>query len=73
MDIKCKLEFYYDDEKTAKTVFDSVDVDNYGYVDAELREKKIVSRIKAKNLASLLHTLEDYLSCVSIAEKMMAD
>ncbi len=73
MQIECKLEFFYDDEKKARTVFESVDVDNYGYVNAELREKRIVSRIKAKNLASLLHTLEDYLSCVSIAEKMMAD
>lgn len=73
MDIECKLEFFYDDEKTAKTVFESVDVDNYGYVDAELRQKKIVSRIKAKSLASLLHTLEDYLSCISVAEKMMAE
>ena len=72
MDIECKLEFFYDDEKIAKTVFESVDVDNYGYVDAELKQKKIVSRIKAKSLASLLHTLEDYLSCVSIAEKMMS-
>ena len=73
MDIECTLEFSYEDEKDAKTVFASVDVDNYGYVDAGVEENKIVSRIRAKNLASLLHTLEDYLSCISIAEKMMAD
>ncbi|MCK4443091.1 MAG: hypothetical protein KAW09_01005 [Thermoplasmata archaeon] len=73
MDIECTLEFFYDDDKTAKTVFESVDVDNYGYVDARIEENKIVSRIKAKNLQSLLHTLEDYLSCISIAEKMMED
>ncbi len=73
MDIECTLEFFYEDEKTARTVFDSVDVDNYGYVNAELEDNRIISRIEAKNLQSLLHTLEDYLSCVSIAEKMMTD
>ncbi len=73
MDIECTLEFFYEDDKTAKTIFESVDVDNYGYVDAQVEENRIISKIKAKNLKSLLHTLEDYLSCISIAEDMMVD
>lgn len=73
MDIECTLEFFYDDEKTAWTVLDSVDVDNYGYVNAEVVDNRMTSKIKAKNLKSLLHTLEDYLSCISIAEKMMTE
>ncbi len=73
MDIECTLEFFYQDERTARTVFESVDVDNYGFVNAGVEDNKIISRIQAKNLQSLLHTLEDYLSCVSIAERMIED
>jgi len=73
MDIECTLEFFYDDKRKARTVFESVDVDNYGFVNASVEDNKIISKIQAKNLQSLLHTLEDYLSCISIAEKMIED
>ena len=70
MDIHCTLEFFYEDQKKAQNVLKSVDVDNYGFVEAGVEDNRLVSRIEAKNLQSLLHTLEDYLSCISIAEKI---
>lgn len=70
MRIDCTLEFLYEDESKARNIFESVDVDNYGFVDATVSGNRIVSRIRARSLQSLLHTLEDYLSCISIAEKI---
>jgi aspartokinase-like uncharacterized kinase len=54
----------------AKHVLTTVDVDNYGFVEASVEGSKVISRIQAKNLKSLLHTLDDYLSCITIAEKI---
>ena len=70
MRIDCTLEFFYEDEKKARSILKSVDVDNYGFVDAKVEGERLVSKIRAKNLQSLLHTLEDYLSCISIAERI---
>ncbi|TET89061.1 MAG: hypothetical protein E3J35_10965 [Methanomassiliicoccales archaeon] len=70
MKVDCTLEFFYENEKKAQNVLKSVDVDNYGYVEADVEENRLVSKIQAKSLQSLLHTLEDYLSCISIAEKI---
>jgi aspartokinase-like uncharacterized kinase len=70
MEVTCTLEFIYPDEKKAENILKTVDVDNYGYVNAVVEGSKIVSKIEAKNLKSLLHTLDDYLSCITIAEKI---
>ncbi|UCD91789.1 MAG: hypothetical protein JSV43_05990 [Methanobacteriota archaeon] len=70
MEVDCLLEFYYENRDKAQDVLKSVDVDNYGYVEADVEENRLVSKIQAKNLQSLLHTLDDYLSCISIAERI---
>ncbi|MCK5292168.1 MAG: hypothetical protein KAR39_09175 [Thermoplasmata archaeon] len=70
MDVTCTLEFIYPDEEKAKHILKTVDVDNYGYVEAVVDGSRIISKIKAKSLKSLLHTLDDYLSCITIAEKI---
>lgn len=70
MEVRCTLEFIYPDEKKAKHILRTVDVDNYGYVEAVVEGSKIISTIQSKNLKSLLHTLDDYLSCITIAEKV---
>lgn len=43
-------------------------VDNEGFVGATREGTRLISRIKAGNPKALLHTLEDYLSCVAVAE-----
>jgi hypothetical protein len=70
MEVTCTLEFVYPDAEKAKHILRTVDVDNYGYVEAVVDGSKIISKIQAKNLKSLLHTLDDYLSCITIAEKV---
>jgi aspartokinase-like uncharacterized kinase len=70
MEVTCTLEFVYQDEQKAENILKTVDVDNYGYVEAVVEGSRIISKIEAKNLKSLLHTLDDYLSCITIAEKI---
>lgn len=71
MKIKCKLVFEYEDAATASKILKAVEIDNYTFVDAKIKKNRIISEIKAASLTSLLHTLDDYLACVSIAEKIV--
>lgn len=70
MEVACTLEFTYPDQRMAEHILKTVEVDNQGYVEAVLEGSTIISKIRAKSLKSLLHTLDDYLSCITIAEKV---
>lgn len=72
MDIDCELVFAYKNRRDADKVMRSVELDNQDFVDAKVVGNKIVSRVKAKNISSLRHTLDDYLACVAVAEKVIS-
>lgn len=71
MDIACDVIIELDDTEKVKTVLKSVEVDNFDFVRSKVNGNKLESKIKAKSVSSLLHTLDDYLSCVSIAMKVV--
>jgi tRNA threonylcarbamoyladenosine modification (KEOPS) complex Pcc1 subunit len=62
------LEFASSDQ--AEHVHRSVELDNLGFVTTKLEGNMILAEIEAVSLNSLLHTLDDYLSCTSVAEKV---
>lgn len=68
--VTCELLLRFASADSAGTVFDAVGQDNAGYVDARLEHDSIVATMNARTLKSLLHTLDDFLSCVSVAEKI---
>ena len=63
------LEFASADE--AKKLLDSVKLDNGEYITTHQEGKKIICLASDESLGGLLHTAEDFLSCVSLAEKMV--
>ncbi|MFQ5838352.1 MAG: KEOPS complex subunit Pcc1 [Thermoplasmata archaeon] len=69
--VHCRLEFAYPDKEVARKVLKAVELDNYPYVEAHLEGNRVISETAADSLDSLIHTLEDYLSCISVAEKML--
>jgi tRNA threonylcarbamoyladenosine modification (KEOPS) complex Pcc1 subunit len=71
MRVSCKLEFDYGSEEEAKAVLKAVEVDNEEFVKTTLEGKKLTSIVESESLPSLIHTLDDYLSCVSVAEKVV--
>lgn len=71
--IQCRLEFTYPDPKTAAKVLHSVEQENPPFIHAHLRDEVLVSEAEAESLDSLVHTLEDYLACVSVAERMLGE
>jgi len=64
------LEFRSPEE--AEKVHRSVELDNQGYVTTRVVGSSILADVEAGSLNSLLHTLDDFLSCTSVAEKILS-
>jgi tRNA threonylcarbamoyladenosine modification (KEOPS) complex Pcc1 subunit len=71
MRVSCKLDFDYGSEEEAQAVLKAVEVDNEQFIKTTLEGKKIISIVESESIPSLIHTLDDYLSCVSVAEKVV--
>jgi len=69
--VQCRLELVYDSARNAKVVARSLKVDDETYITTRVRGRTVVAEAKAESFRSLLHTLEDYLACVAVAEKLL--
>jgi tRNA threonylcarbamoyladenosine modification (KEOPS) complex Pcc1 subunit len=70
MKITCKMFFEYKNKSHAENIAKSIKVDNYSFVKTKTKENKIISEIESKSIPSMLHTIDDYLACIGVAEKM---
>lgn len=61
----------YGNEEEACKVLSSVEADNLGFVSSRLEGSTIVSEMVAENIMSLVHTLDDLMSCVAVAEQVI--
>lgn len=71
MKVRCRLELFYNDTKSAEIIYRSVKVDDEKFVKSSLDGKRVIAEIETDSTGSLLHTLDDYLACISIAEKIL--
>ena len=71
MKIKCNLIIEYDDPKKAQTVLSSTKVDDFQFVKSKINKNKLESTIESNSVSSMIHTLDDYLACISVAEKIV--
>lgn len=71
MKIKCQLELEYEDEQKTENIHRSLKVDNFDYVKSQKNKKNINANIESNSIKSLLHTLDDYLACLTVAEKIV--
>lgn len=67
--ITLELEIDYPDEATAKAVMDSLEPDNTGYVESELRGSKLLFRAEAQSAGTMRNTADDLMACVKTAEE----
>ncbi|MFP4050415.1 MAG: KEOPS complex subunit Pcc1 [Thermoplasmata archaeon] len=66
--LECKFVLEYEDDKKAKIIKDSLDPDNEDYIKLKREGNKLEAFCKAKNPNELLHTVDDFLACLTIAE-----
>ena len=71
MKTSCEITIEYDSVKKAETVHKSIEVDNFEFVKTKVEGKKLNAKIQSNSISSLLHTLDDYLACISVAEKIV--
>lgn len=68
--ITATLILDYENEDMAKSILRSIEVDNYNFVKCEYKDKKIICEAKSDKVSSLIHTLDDLLSCIITAEEV---
>ena len=71
MNIICDVNIEYDDIKKAKTVLKSIEVDNLNFIKSRIKGNQLKTHIECNSISSIIHTLDDYLACVSVAEKVI--
>jgi tRNA threonylcarbamoyladenosine modification (KEOPS) complex Pcc1 subunit len=69
--VSCRIEIEYPDERMARIILKAIEQDNAGYVVAEVEGATLILQASAETEPSMLHTLEDLLSCVKVAEDMV--
>ena len=70
--VTCRLRLELRSPEEAEKIHRSVSLDNDGYLSSGVEGRAIVAEIRAESLNSLLHTLDDFLSCTSVAEKIVS-
>jgi len=71
MNISCTLTIACGSTKKARHVLHSIKVDDFDFVTSTVKGKNLEAVIKSKSVSSLLHTLDDYLACVSVADSIV--
>jgi hypothetical protein len=72
MKIQCKFTLKYPDQNIAMKIRDSLEVDNYKFIETKLEFDTLITIIESESIMSLLHTTEDYLSCLTTAESVIS-
>lgn len=71
MKASCDIRIDFESKDVVKTVLESIKVDDFNFIKSKISGKSIRAHIKSNSVSSLLHTLDDYLACVSVASKVV--
>ncbi len=69
----CNLEIEMPDEATAQNIAKALELDNAGYIETRVQGNTIFARAEAADIMSLRNTVDDYLACISVAEKSVRE
>jgi hypothetical protein len=67
MKASCTIILEFESAEKAKKVLRSIQADDQGFVQSNVTDKTLEAVVESSSVASLLHTLDDYLACVSVA------
>ena len=71
MKITCTLTFDYKKNHHAEQILKATKVDDDLFVTAQVSVNTVKATIESDSFSSMVHTLDDYLACVSVAEKIV--
>ena len=67
---RIELELEFETSDMANSVIVATEPENKGWVETKVQGNILYAIIKAPNLGSLRETTEDFMACVSVAEKI---
>ncbi len=68
MAVETIIELDYDSEAKAIAVMEAIAPDNAPYAEAERSGSRLTIRARSSTAGQMLHTMEDLLACVKVAE-----
>ncbi|HHH83838.1 MAG TPA: hypothetical protein ENL29_00015 [Thermoplasmatales archaeon] len=68
--IKCTLMLEYMNEEEAERIEKSLKPDNESFVRTHVEENFVVAEAEADSISSMIHILDDFLACLSVAERI---
>jgi len=70
--IKHRIEFNieFENKKIAESIAKATEPENAGWVETVVKDNEIKATVKADNLGSLREAAEDFMACLSVAEKV---
>ena len=71
MKIKGKLQLKYKNSKITETVYESLEVDNIGFLDSKLKNDTIEYNLDNNSLESFLSTADDLIASEIVVEKIL--
>ncbi len=69
--VSCIMKLDYDGQKKAEAVAKALEPDNERYIEVDVKDCSIHCYAEADNPLSLLHTLDDFLACLTVAEETL--
>jgi len=69
--VDCVIELEYATPEEAAAVLAAISPDNEPYAEAELDGSKVIVRSRSGTAPQMLHTMEDLLACVKVAEEVV--
>lgn len=70
--VRCHLRLEYASPDEAEKVHRSVELDNQDYISTRVVGNAIHADVTSASLSSLLHTLDDFLACASVADRVVS-
>lgn len=71
MKINGKIQLKYKNNKDSRTVYDSLEIDNEGYLESEIEENIITYTVSSSSLGSFLATVDDLIASEIVVEKII--
>ena len=71
MNCRCDITIEFDSKEKVKNVKKSIEIDNFDFVKSKVMGNRLEAHIKANSISSLLHTIDDYLACISVASNII--
>ena len=69
MTVLCRIELDYGSEAEAIAVMEAISPDNAPYAEAVRDGSKVTVTSRSQTCPQMLHTMEDLLACVRVAEE----